>query len=199
MQWADRTKMDAVNIVAEVARTGEVTVIEGWDERFDRNVTIPETHENQLAYFVPIKHGDQVLGLIATGSHVNQREQTLQALATMGPLLDHVAIAMVHIQRVRGHPVQLVIERMQREILAMEQTGGFEELVKSLAAELLDLGVPMEGMSFNVVDEQRETGCCLRRPRRPRNANRLSPDDDGDRGITAALARGLHLGASARR
>ena len=91
-----RYDLDDENITAEVARTGEIQVIEEWDERFDRKVDRPEWSKGQASYFIPVKKGDQVLAVLATGSVIEDKEAVLNRIDAMRPLLDQVAIALEH-------------------------------------------------------------------------------------------------------
>ena len=84
------------NVTAEVARTGEIQVIEGWDERFGRGVDRPENYQNRVSYFIPVKQGDRVLAVLATGSRAAEKEEVLHRIEMMRPLLDQVAIALEH-------------------------------------------------------------------------------------------------------
>ncbi|MCK5329399.1 MAG: PAS domain S-box protein, partial [Candidatus Latescibacteria bacterium] len=91
-----RYDLDENNITAEVAHTGEIQVIEGWDERFDQRFDRPENHVGRVAYFIPVKTKNQVLAVLATGSHIEEKEAMLRQIEVMRPLLDEVAIALEH-------------------------------------------------------------------------------------------------------
>ncbi|MDA0746834.1 MAG: ATP-binding protein [bacterium] len=82
------------NITAEVARTGEMQIIEEWDARFDERVTKPEDRKAHVSYFIPLKKGNQVLAVLATGSNITDKEETLRRIETMRPLLAQVIIAL---------------------------------------------------------------------------------------------------------
>jgi hypothetical protein len=41
----------------DIVRKGELEIIEGWDERFDRRVSDLVKVANQVSYFLPIKKG----------------------------------------------------------------------------------------------------------------------------------------------
>ncbi len=91
-----RYTLDDDNVTAEVARTGAMQVIEGWDERFGRNVERPENYQDRVSYFIPVKQGDRVLAVLATGSRAAEKEEVLRRIEAMRPLLDQVAIALEH-------------------------------------------------------------------------------------------------------
>ena len=71
-------------------------VIEGWDDRFDAEVNKPEEREGQVSYLIPVKREDEVLAVLGVGSWIEEKEETLRRIETMGPLLDQVAIALEH-------------------------------------------------------------------------------------------------------
>jgi PAS domain S-box-containing protein len=91
-----RYDLDDANVTAEVARTGEMQVVVGWDDRYDTRLGRPEQYEGQVAYFVPIKQEDRVLGLLATASLIEEQEEMLVRIEAMHPLLDEIAIALTH-------------------------------------------------------------------------------------------------------
>lgn len=92
-----RYALDDDNITAVTARTGEMQIIKGWDERFDRRVDRnPESCANKVSYFIPVKRGERVLAVLATGSSPQEMEETLHRIEVMQPLLDQIAIALEH-------------------------------------------------------------------------------------------------------
>jgi signal transduction histidine kinase/DNA-binding response OmpR family regulator len=82
------------NITAVVARTGEMQVIEEWDNRFDTTVDSPTKRQGKAAYFIPVKYNDHTIAVLATGSTLQEKENTLQRINKLGPLLDQVVIAL---------------------------------------------------------------------------------------------------------
>jgi len=112
--------IDAPNVTVEVALTGRMIVIEGWDDRFDGRFSTPDKAANQLAYFVPIIYLGQVAPVLATGSHKDQRQDALGMLEDLKPVLDHFAIALHHARLYR-----LIGERARQRRVAqkMEEMG----------------------------------------------------------------------------
>tara|TARA_Y100000588_G_scaffold274586_1_gene290600 strand:+ start:165 stop:1022 length:858 start_codon:yes stop_codon:yes gene_type:complete len=89
--------LDDANVVAEVARTGQMQVIGGWDpERFDSQIKPNSGDLEKVSYFFPIKQGERVVAVLATSSSPEAREMVLNRIETMQPLLDQVAIALEH-------------------------------------------------------------------------------------------------------
>jgi transcriptional regulator with GAF, ATPase, and Fis domain len=91
-----RYDLDDDNITAEVARTGEMQVLDTWDQRLDPRVDDPGRHKPKVAYFIPVTRGDRVLAVLATGSHPDVKEDTLLRIGAMEPLLSQVGIALEH-------------------------------------------------------------------------------------------------------
>lgn len=85
--------LDSKDISAETVRTGQLQVAVEWDERFDGRLS-PETHKGQVAYFIPVKKDNRVVMVLATGSLVSEKEETLSKIDIIQPLLDQVVIAL---------------------------------------------------------------------------------------------------------
>ena len=93
-----RYDLDDENITAVVAKTGELQIIDSQedtrlDRRFDDDAT-DWKHQGKIAYFIPVKHGNRVVAVVATGSRAREKEQTLERIDLMEPLLDLFAIAL---------------------------------------------------------------------------------------------------------
>jgi PAS domain S-box-containing protein len=102
--------LDSENITCEVARTGRMEIIEGWDPRFDTNIESPNrsVYDDKVSYFIPIRHGVHTPAVVATASTLADREETLRRIEIMGPLFDQVAIALDH-----AHLFKIAEERRQ--------------------------------------------------------------------------------------
>ena len=109
------------NVTCEVARTGKMVVIEGWDKRFNRGVDRPENYQDRVSYFLPVKQGDRMVAVIATGSRMAEKEEVLRRIEVMRPLLDQVAIALEHARLYRevqeyGRKVSKINRNLEAEI-----------------------------------------------------------------------------------
>ena len=57
------------NITSTVERTGELTILHGWDDRFDDAADGKQGVEGgKVSYFIPVKREGKVLAVLATGS-----------------------------------------------------------------------------------------------------------------------------------
>ncbi|MBT4138563.1 MAG: hypothetical protein HOE48_11645, partial [Candidatus Latescibacteria bacterium] len=86
--------LDSSNILAETVRTGETQVIVGWDERFDAQYH--RYYDKQISYFIPVKQEEQVVAVLATGSTIEEKAETLRRIDALPYLLDQFAIALEH-------------------------------------------------------------------------------------------------------
>ncbi|MFT5088328.1 MAG: GAF domain-containing protein [Planctomycetota bacterium] len=107
--------LDDVNVIAEVARAGDMQVIDGWDsKRFDPDRKPNAGDMVKVSYFFPIKQDTRVLAVLATGSTPEMKEVMLHRIEMMQPLLDQIAIALEH-ARLYEEVQQTIIERAQAE------------------------------------------------------------------------------------
>ena len=102
-----RYPLSDVNITAEVARTGEMRVVDEWDESFDVRVDSPATRRGKVSYFIPVQQGQRVVAVLATGSEHEEKSSVIGRIEAMHPLLDQIAIALEHAR---------LYEEAQREI-----------------------------------------------------------------------------------
>jgi len=153
-----RYSLDDANITAQVARTGQMAVLEGTDPRFDPRVW-ESAVQPKVSYFFPVTRGDRTLAVMATGSTPEQKEQTLERIRAMRNLLNQVAIALEHAhlyQQIRASErstrVNLAIQRVRNRILEMEIEADWEKVVTSLGEELTSL-VDFAGCGVNLVSQ----------------------------------------------
>ncbi len=152
--------LDDANIMAEVARSGETQVVRGWDPRFDSNdgptdPEVIESHARKASYFIPVKQGDRVLAVLATGSALHDCDAMLRRIEAMQPLLGQIAIALEHARLY--DEVRAGKERMQslsRRLVEVQ-----EEERRSLARELHDeIGQTLTGLNLILRTVPRQPG-----------------------------------------
>ncbi len=88
--------LDDENITAVVARSGQMQILDEWDDRYDKTVDDPGARRGRTAYFIPIKNGDQVVAVLATGSPISEKESMLHRIEVLQPLFDQIALALEH-------------------------------------------------------------------------------------------------------
>lgn len=84
------------NLTAITAKTGEPQIIEGWDDRFDEGAGTKEQRAGTVAYFIPVRHGDRRVAVLATGSEMKHEASTLDRIDSLQPLLNEVGIAIAY-------------------------------------------------------------------------------------------------------
>ncbi len=138
--------LDDDNITPTVARTGEFTVIDGPDERFDERFEHKDKklRSGSVSYFIPVQREGRVLAVLATGSQIEDREETLGRIEAMAPLLEQAAVALDHALthgRVRDQARELhdlngrLREEVSRRLQAEETLRDFSQRTVGLAEE----------------------------------------------------------------
>ena len=148
--------LDDKDILADVVRRGQIEVIEGWDERYSLR-TKPEHREGQVAYFVPVKKSGRVVAVLATGSTVEEKEETLRRIEIMQPLLDLVAIALEH-ARLYTELVrkERLVSAFERIAVAASSSLRMDDILDRLAQEIFEAGV-FRSLMIALVDEATRT------------------------------------------
>ncbi len=120
--------LDDDNITPTVARTGQLTVIDGPDRRFDERFEHDDddVRAATVSYFIPIKRDERVLAVLATGSSQAERAETLRRIEAMAPLLGQVAVALDHAtvhgqMRDQAHELHALNGRLRHEVARRRQ------------------------------------------------------------------------------
>ena len=143
------------NITAEVARSGRLEVIEEWDDRFDDKVDTPESRRGNVSYFIPIKKGEQVLAVLATGSYTTEKEETLERIRLLEPLFKQVAIALDHAfvykELERSLRAERAMGRVRDRIISTRNIAQLSsDLMPVWKEELTGLGIPVHDVSIQL-------------------------------------------------
>ena len=160
------------NITAEVARSGQMQVISGWSVKFDDKAGDPEDREGKVAYFIPVKQGDRVVAVLATGSTIDEKEETLKRIGIMRFLLDQFAIALEH-ARLYENVKREIAERKRTEkalrqeyslheaeaairirIAEMDQSQQLCHVVQEISVQLQKVGVIFESCAIQIVNSE---------------------------------------------
>ncbi|MBT3346506.1 MAG: PAS domain S-box protein [Gemmatimonadetes bacterium] len=177
---------DSPDIMAEVARSGRIEVIEGFDKRYTRGPQNTPDFARKTAYFFPVKLGEKTVAILATGSERHQKAATLRNIELMSPLLDLVAIALDHarmydaVQKLnseQAHQARLLDAdaAVRLSIARMDRPGDLLDVVKQISKQLGSLDVEHDSCSIQVMNQQGDDffSCGFEPPARRRGRQRL--------------------------
>jgi PAS domain S-box-containing protein len=90
-----RQRLDGKDIMADIIRTGKTEVIEGWDDRFDREMFEREGHAALVRVFTPLVAHNRNIGLIEAGYRRERRARiTEYEIRLLRALVDRIAAAV---------------------------------------------------------------------------------------------------------
>ncbi len=94
-----RRRLDDTDIMADIIRTGKTEVIEGWDERFDREMFEREGHAALVRVFTPLVAHNHNIGLVEAGYRRERRERVAEhEIRLLRALTDRIAAAIENAQ-----------------------------------------------------------------------------------------------------
>lgn len=169
-----RYPLDDKDILAETARTGQMQVAVGWDDRFTLRPGMKRENFNEghVAYFIPVKQQDRVVAVLATGSTIDEKDEVLHRIESMEPLLDQVAISLNHAKVYQAAQEEIADRKQAEEALkreyrlrdadyairlAVASMNVPQDLVRVLAEisnQLTQLGVIHRNISLQIVNEE---------------------------------------------
>ncbi|OGG53254.1 MAG: hypothetical protein A3F84_05090 [Candidatus Handelsmanbacteria bacterium RIFCSPLOWO2_12_FULL_64_10] len=125
------------DILCDVARTGRIEVIDGWDPRFHERIVQPDgsfaflqrprgAYKNQTSFFVPILAGDRAIGVVCTASPQTDRQLVLRQIERMRPFFDQVGATLSNVSE--------IIERRRTEETLQVTNRRLEEALAELQA-----------------------------------------------------------------
>lgn len=126
------------DILIDVARKQEIEVIDGWDDRFDREIFEKSGHANLVRAYVPLVAREQTIGILEVGYDRRERSRITDAeIRLLHGIANRVGIAVEGARlfdRVQATAQQ---ERVVREISdKMQQATDVESLMQIMAEEL---------------------------------------------------------------
>ncbi|MFT5377741.1 MAG: PAS domain S-box-containing protein, partial [Candidatus Latescibacterota bacterium] len=136
----------------------ETLVIEGWDERFDRNFIYPERQADKVAFFVPVLREGETLAILSTGCEREDKEQVLANLAVLQPLLSQVALALylarLHQASQERDRLQLAEQAVRLKIASMRKPEDLVAVTAEISAQLRVLGVEHNSCSIQIINAE---------------------------------------------
>jgi signal transduction histidine kinase len=139
--------LDDRNILSEVARTGEMQIIVGRDDRFDRRLEEPEQDTNSVSCFIPVIGNEGVVAVVATDSTVDRQEEMLRRIEMLRPWLNQVVMNLEYVRLYReARQSQEQLRALSVHIQAVR-----EEERTRIARELHDeLGQALTGLKMDL-------------------------------------------------
>lgn len=170
-------------VVGDVVRTGSTEIIEGWDDRFDiegthERLRNPDGYKDKVSYFIPVKNGEKVVAVLATGSRIADRANTEARIAAIGPLLDQVAVAISHATLYRQmREARAEAEAHARRLAAFYTIGRavlsareLDDVIETLMVQVAENGI-FRSLTFLLVDREDNILRLMRTMRRDREGD----------------------------
>jgi PAS domain S-box-containing protein len=137
------------NITARVARSGTLTVVNEWNEHMDARVDSAEKwsgkRKGKIAYFIPLAFGEEVIGVVATGSLPEEKDAVMARIELIQPLLDLVAASLHHAQQAleldQDYRVRDSVAAVRLAIASMDKSSDWSNVISVIHTELNKLGL----------------------------------------------------------
>ena len=111
------------DIIMDVLRTGQIEVIDGWDDRFDREIYESQGHAELVRAFVPLRLRGESIGLLEVGYRRTERAHiTPEEVRLLGGLADQIAIAVGNAR---------LFDETQRRVTELQTLNDISQLVAS--------------------------------------------------------------------
>ena len=139
MQGLVRRMSDLQNdIVMDIARKGEIEVIDGWDDRFDREIYERERHDRLVRAFVPLNLRGVSVGLLEVGYERAKRARiTDDEIRLLSSLADQIAISVANAQLFEETQRRVTEMSILNEISqAFSVSQGSEQLFETIHAQV---------------------------------------------------------------
>ncbi len=126
------------DIDMDVARKGKIEVIDGWDDRFDREIFEREGHAALVRAFVPLRLREQTVGVLEAGYRRGERSAiTPEEIRLLGSLADQVAVVIQNTRLFEQTQTRARHEKTLREVTARVRSSTDPDTVmRTLAREL---------------------------------------------------------------
>ncbi|MBI5564892.1 MAG: PAS domain S-box protein [Chloroflexi bacterium] len=129
------------DITLHIMHGGQIEVIDGWDDRLDREIFEREGHADLVRAFVPVRLRDEAIGLIEAGYQRAARAQiTPEELRVLGGLADQVAIAIDNARLLEQ--VQTALGEAEQLYNASQQLSTAPDVPGMLTALVQHVSVP---------------------------------------------------------
>jgi PAS domain S-box-containing protein len=146
-EWKEMNQysLDDSAIVSDVCRSGRTEIIDGWDERFDREIWQAFGHERLLRVFMPINLRERVIGVVDVAFDRRKKDRVSDdEVQMLSAFMDQAAVALENVRLFdqvqrraqREHHIYEIANRLRRspDISTILQTA-VDELGRTLAVD----------------------------------------------------------------
>ncbi len=111
------------DIVMDILRKGQIEVIDGWDDRFDRAIYESQAHAELVRAFVPLRLRGESIGLLEVGyRRVERARISPEEVRLLSGLADQIAIAVGNAR---------LFDETQRRVTELQTLNDISRLVVS--------------------------------------------------------------------
>jgi PAS domain S-box-containing protein len=128
------------DIVVDVARKGQIEVIDGWDDRFSREIFEREGHAALVRAFVPLLLREKAIGTLEAGYSRQERAIiTPEEVRLLGSLASQVAVAVENVRLFEASQRRATQERLTAAVSArMRETLDIDTVLQTAIREIGD-------------------------------------------------------------
>jgi len=128
------------DIVVDVARKGQIEVIDGWDDRFSREIFEREGHAALVRAFVPLLLREKAIGTLEAGYNRQERAIiTPEEVRLLGSLASQVAVAVENVRLFEASQRRATQERLTAAVTArMRETLDIDTVLQTAIREIGD-------------------------------------------------------------
>jgi adenylate cyclase len=128
------------DIVIDVARKGQIEVIDGWDDRFSREIFEREGHAALVRAFVPLLLREKAIGTLEAGYSRQERAIiTPEEVRLLGSLASQVAVAVENVRLFEASQRRATQERLTAAVSArMRETLDIDTVLQTAIREIGD-------------------------------------------------------------
>jgi len=128
------------DIVLQVARKGQIEVIDGWDDRFDREVYEREGHAALVRAFVPLLLQEKPIGALEAGYNRQERAViTPEEVRLLGILASQIAVAIGNVRLFEAAQRRATREQLSAAVMTrMRETLDIDTVLQTAIREIGD-------------------------------------------------------------
>lgn len=128
--------LDSSDIMADIIRTGKTEIINGWDERFDKELFESEGHNDWVRVFTPISLRQENIGLVEAGSKKGARTALQESQVNLlKAFINQTALALDNAQRYEASQQTARREQILREVTARVRNAADVDTILRTAAQ----------------------------------------------------------------